>query len=62
MAAPVDRSGTELEVGDSVIIRGHVKTINSATEIVVETDEIDYPTSTTAFKDLTVNSRLVEHD
>lgn len=59
---PIDRSGKVLALNDTVIIRCHVKTINSDSEIVVESDEIDFPTSTTAFKDLTVNSRIVEHD
>ncbi len=57
-----DRSGScELKVGDTVIIPARVKSITSENVIVVESDELDYP-STTAKKDLTVSPRIVKHD
>jgi hypothetical protein len=63
MPIAYDRSGNYvLKVGDTVIIPGRVKTITSADEIVVESDEVNFPTSTTAKKDLTVTPRIVKHD
>lgn len=55
-----DRSGSHiLKVGDPVKIPGKVKTITDDNTIVVESDELDYP-STTDKKDLTVSPRIVK--
>jgi hypothetical protein len=63
MPIAYDRSGShELKVGDSVIIPAHVTAITSASEIIVESDEVNFPTSTTAKKELTVTPRIVKHD
>jgi len=53
-----DKNGNPLAVGDAVSISGHVKSITSDNVVVIESDELDYP-STTAFKDLTVSPRIV---
>lgn len=59
---PVDRSGTEVKVGDAVIIPARVKSITSDDVIVVESDEVNFPTSSTAKKDLTVTPRICKLD
>lgn len=41
-----------------VMIPCRVKSITSNTEIVLDSDEINYPTSTTARKELTVTPRI----
>lgn len=56
---PIDKNGTPLAVGDFVKMSGRVASIVDADSVTVDSDEVNYPTSTTAKKTVTLNSRVI---